>query len=470
VKRNQVPLQSLITFKNSQGDAARGTLLKLERSTVVFEVYNPYSIVQLSEILSDVTIRRGNRVIYQGRAVVSNLLNTGLMLIVSATLIDHWRRALEFYENADEFRQEAYEFIGQWAHATNIREGYRNSVSQLCSFLKELNQWLEQVEANDNKLLSERLMTYDHLFDYANPILDKLGELIRKFEDEAVNVEPRDVGIHKAFLQRELHPLTMLAPFLHRTYYKPLGYAGDYEMMNMIHRSKPEGTTLYAKLVNTAYVSLPIAICVRNRALMLEQYLLEGAQRKSQENTLFRVASIGCGPALEVQRFVRSCPLAENASFDLIDFNEETLDYAKSQIQEAMKISGNRLEMTTINQSVNVLLRTAVSGMPHEHRSKYDFVYCAGLFDYLSDKVCTRLIRLFYSWLRPNGVLLVTNMHEAQRDKYVLEHVSDWYLIYRSEGQMEKLVPDLGVQRTFTDETGINLCLEVRNVDNNAFL
>jgi extracellular factor (EF) 3-hydroxypalmitic acid methyl ester biosynthesis protein len=203
---------------------------------------------------------------------------------------------------------------------------------------------------------------------------------------------------------------------------------------------------------------------------MLEQYLLEGAQRKSQESTLFRVASIGCGPALEVQRFVRSCPLAENASFDLIDFNEETLNYAKSQIQEAMKISGHRLELTTVNQSVNVLLRTAVSGMPHEYRSKYDFVYCAGLFDYLSDKVCTRLIRLFYSWLRPGGVLLVTNMHEAQSDKYVLEHVSDWYLIYRSEGQMEKLVPDLGAQRTFTDETGINLCLEVRNVDSNAFL
>ena len=81
-------LQSPVTFRNSQGDPARGTLLKLERSSVVLEVYNPYSIVQLSEVLQELTIRRGEDIIYQGRAVVSNLVNTGLMLIVSVTLVD----------------------------------------------------------------------------------------------------------------------------------------------------------------------------------------------------------------------------------------------------------------------------------------------------------------------------------------------------------------------------------------------
>ena len=86
----QAPFQSLVTFKNSQGDTARGTLLTIERGTVVFEVYNPYSIVQLSEVLKDLTIRRGENAVYQGRAVVSNLVNTGLILIVSANFIDPW--------------------------------------------------------------------------------------------------------------------------------------------------------------------------------------------------------------------------------------------------------------------------------------------------------------------------------------------------------------------------------------------
>jgi len=56
----------------------------------VFEVYNPYSIVQASEVLTDLRIRRGERQIYKGSAVVSNLISTGLMLIVSASLNDPW--------------------------------------------------------------------------------------------------------------------------------------------------------------------------------------------------------------------------------------------------------------------------------------------------------------------------------------------------------------------------------------------
>ena len=91
-------------------------------------------------------------------------------------------------------------------------------------------------------------------------------------------------------------------------------------------------------------------------------------------------------------------------------------------------------------------------------------MYCAGLFDYLSDKVCARLSRLFFSWLRPGGTLLVTNMHECTANRFIIEHLVDWFLIYRNEEQMLEMIPDLGVQRTFTDDTGINLCLEVKNV------
>ena len=81
-------LNDLIVFTNSQGTAARGNLVKVSRTTLIFEVYNPYSIVQLSEVLHSLEIRGNDRVIYRGRAVVSGLVNTGLMLIVSASLLE----------------------------------------------------------------------------------------------------------------------------------------------------------------------------------------------------------------------------------------------------------------------------------------------------------------------------------------------------------------------------------------------
>ena len=50
---------SVVLFSNSQGDSGQGTLVHLTRNLAVFEVYNPYSLVQLSEVLQDVRILRG---------------------------------------------------------------------------------------------------------------------------------------------------------------------------------------------------------------------------------------------------------------------------------------------------------------------------------------------------------------------------------------------------------------------------
>jgi extracellular factor (EF) 3-hydroxypalmitic acid methyl ester biosynthesis protein len=458
-------LQSLVTFRNSQGEAARATLLKLERRLVVFEVYNPYSIVQLSEVLDELMIRRGADVIYQGRAVVTNLVNTGLMLIVSATLTQPWVSSLPLHADIRLFRQAAAEFIDGWISTNTIREGYRVAVSNLRSFLSELNRWLEQINVNEIDSSGVLFRSNEELTRLAGPILEQVSALDRVFEREASQIDEPDVEVHKAFVQRELHPLIMRAPFVHRTFQKPLGYAGDYEIMNMIHRDRPEGPNLYAQLVNAAFVGLPIAQSVRNRVATLESYLHEGAQRRHAAGGRFRALSIGCGPAVEVERFIANSDLAATAVIDLLDFNEETIDHARGRIERAMEASGARPEVRFIHESVHVLLKTAVSQKREEVTDRYDLVYCGGLFDYLSDKVCARLLRLFFSWLQPGGVLLVTNMHSSNPTRYSLEHGAEWYLIYRDEMQMKRLVPGLGRQRTFTDDTGINLCFELVNAE-----
>lgn len=73
--------QSVITCRNSQGTELTANLLRIKRYSVVFEVYNPCSILQLSEVLSDFRIMASRRLLYHGKAVVSNLLNTGIVLI-----------------------------------------------------------------------------------------------------------------------------------------------------------------------------------------------------------------------------------------------------------------------------------------------------------------------------------------------------------------------------------------------------
>ena len=92
---NTLPINSgagerlaFIICRNSQGAEVRGTLHRLTRYLAVFEVYNPYSIVQLSEVLNDFRLMMNERVVYSGRAVIANLVNTGIMLICEASLSD----------------------------------------------------------------------------------------------------------------------------------------------------------------------------------------------------------------------------------------------------------------------------------------------------------------------------------------------------------------------------------------------
>ncbi len=460
----QPPLQSFVSFRNSQGELSRGTLLKLENATVVFEVYNPYSIVQLSEVLQELSIRRADVLAYKGRAVVTNLVNTGLMLIVSANLLDAWTTIPDLREDVSEIRKDAERFVVDAAASVKIRYGYRVAVGELRSFLSDLNRWLEEVEVACSERLRVRLNSYDGLLQFAAPILSRLTDLNRHFEAEAQKVGESDIGVHKMLVQQELHPLIMTAPYPYRTLSKPLGYAGDYEMMNMIHRNVPEGQNLYAKIVNAAYTTLPIATCVKNRVRLLQDYLLELASASNKVGGVFQAISIGCGPAVEVQRFTRESSLSNNAEFDLLDFNDETLDHARQKVAEAISESGNTPQVRFIHESVHSLLKSATLGHNDRIKAKYDFVYCAGLFDYLSDKVCSRLVRLFYSWLKEDGVLLVTNMHERTMNRFLLEHQAEWYLVYRNEDQMEEMIPGVVNKRTFTDDTGVNLCLEVRKI------
>jgi len=90
----------------------------------------------------------------------------------------------------------------------------------------------------------------------------------------------------------------------------------------------------------------------------------------------------------------------------------------------------------------------------------YDYVYCAGLFDYLSDRTCKRLVQHFLNWTAPGGLVVVTNVHTANPTRYRMEHVMEWYLIYRNEARMRALTADGGEIRV--DATGVNVFLDIR--------
>jgi extracellular factor (EF) 3-hydroxypalmitic acid methyl ester biosynthesis protein len=257
----------------------------------------------------------------------------------------------------------------------------------------------------------------------------------------------------------------LCAPFAHRTFTKPLGYAGDYEMVNMIARNRPEGASLYAQVVNLWFVRQPPAAAHRNRLKHLTKRLVEETARVVSAGRPARIFSIACGPAVEIQDFLREQELSNRAELTLLDFNEETLQHVTGALNQLRLKYQRRTPIQFVKRSVHQLIKDSVRVTASTPSQQYDFVYCAGLFDYLTDTVCQRLMTLLYDWVAPGGLLLATNVEPSNPMRQVMEHVLDWTLIYRRGPQLQALRPSQVEPNDFlitTDMTGVNLFMEAR--------
>lgn len=453
---------SVVAFRNCQGVDGQGTLLYLTRNAVVFEVYNPYSIVQTSEVLQVLRVLRGERTIYSGRAVVSNILATGLMLIVSATLVDPWSDLVGIAPGKG-LREETERFLHDWEAGHELRASYRLAVGSIRAFLGELSQWLEQTEVatgiDDANVSAE--MKREFVQEVRAPLESRMDELYETFEHEASQVPPDDVMPHKAHARREIHPFIMCSPFLHRTFSKPLGYAGDYEMVNMMVSDPIDGSSNYARLLNSYHLKSAPVTAHRNRIEMLMRQLKAEAKRAIERGGRCRVLNLGCGPAAEIREFMLQDSISDRCEFHLLDFDKTALAHVDSWIKETAVAAGRRPSVNLIHKSVHQLLkgvarREAIDPQP------FDFVYCAGLFDYLSDRVCVRLLECFVDWVNPGGLVVVTNVHPMNPIRYFMEYLTEWHLIYRDETALSNLAPRSKTKNIRTDPSGVNVFLEIR--------
>ena len=451
---------SVVSFRNSQGDKASGTLRGITRRSVSLEVYNPHSVAQLSEMLSDLTVRREGRVVYQGSAVVTTLINTGIYLVMSATLTDPWKDLTNLGHDSTQIKAEVRNFLKGLEQFTDIHPGFEVIVTRMRTHLSELSRWLQQVDVMmEESFQSKNDREIQLLEEISEPIVPLMLEQLMEFESIAKDLDPESVSVHSAFVQRELHPLIMRSPFMHRVYTKPLGYAGDYEMVNMMLRDPYEGPNIYYKIVNKLFLMEGPSVAHKNRVKIMHRKLEALVDQAKRDGKTIKIFNLGCGPAVEVQRLLNTRVLDERTEITLMDFNDQTLGYTKSLLDKIGKNNNSFPKITYEQQSVDQILRQSAR-LTAEESNKYDFIYCAGLFDYFSDRACSRVLKLFYKLVKPGGEVLSTNVHSDNPAIAAMEYLVEWYLVYRDEQQMLDLVSDIPGKKVYGDETGLNIFLE----------
>jgi extracellular factor (EF) 3-hydroxypalmitic acid methyl ester biosynthesis protein len=457
-----------VTFETSQGLEAHGTVVRMTPYAVAFEIYDPAVVLQTSEVLGKFQVFTGDRVLYAGRAVVAGVVHSAPVALCEAKLDDGGAQVrFEPSTATGSSLQGAYDrFFREWQANYRIAREFKVIVADVEAYLSGVGQWLAQVESSlANRDDSLRPAQERELVETLAPgIIATFNSQHERFEELVCAVPLELLGVHESFVRRHWHKLFLCSPFGHRTYYKPLGYAGDYEMMNMIHRNQPEGNSLFAKLIHFLLVSQWPARSVRNRIAHLQQVILRETTRAAGRSRPCRILNVGCGPAREMQYFFRETPPGPVQEFVLLDFNQETLNYASSRLAELNRQFGHHARVETRHISVYHLLRRGAQRGPATLESSYDLIYCAGLFDYLPDETCRALVDLFYNSLEPGGLVVVANMKDDKPFRYFIEFVLDWRLIYRNAAKLETFAPRRAADtaRVEAEDTSVNLFLHVR--------
>ena len=149
----------------------------------------------------------------------------------------------------------------------------------------------------------------------------------------------------------------------------------------------------------------------------------------------------------------------------LADFNAETLRDTGQVLRGIQTRCGRRTGIQTVQKSVSQIFKESSRPDSDFSQPQYEVVYCAGLFDYLSDMVCARLMGIFYDMLLPGGLLVATNVDVSNPCRNWMELCVDWHLVYRDAPGMLRIAPASAPRDAISvrsDVSGVNIFLEVR--------
>jgi hypothetical protein len=227
------------------------------------------------------------------------------------------------------------------------------------------------------------------------------------------------------------HPLRQLLhedPFTYRAYSKPRGYAGDAALLDFIYGQEegwpvPEASALGKSIFAWTTCSSACAAVRARRG-----YIADLVDRLAEEVPHPDILSIAAGHLREalLSAAVRRRKVGRYVA----------LDSDRDSLAEVQRSCG-RFGVEPVAASVRQLLTRRVD------LGQFDFIYAAGLFDYLPLAAAQRLTWAMFQMLRPRGQLLVINFLRGIPDVGYMESYMDWKLIYRNRSDMIQLADQI---------------------------
>jgi SAM-dependent methyltransferase len=254
--------------------------------------------------------------------------------------------------------------------------------------------------------------------------------------------------LHRSLVQ----PLFLSVPVVRRSVDQPLGYPGDYRMVETIFYGERCPDLPLAALLERVVLECAPSQAHRYRAPWVHGWLQRQALGVREP---LRILSFACGPERVLRQHAE-----QGARMDalLCDHDPRALAHAQIALSAALADRGSVSCMEL--SAIQLIRRDPQPLLQGAFADGFDAVLVLGLFDYLRAGLVERIVRKLCRLLRPGGLLLTSNLDRRNPHRSFMEYVGDWHVLHRDRAEFEALMlsaPNLSTLELTTDPGETNL-------------
>ncbi len=267
------------------------------------------------------------------------------------------------------------------------------------------------------------LINQDSLYEGFSALLIGLRGMYASGDSEVLSEE-----FQQFCLAHPIYEVLKTEPTVAQSQSKPRGYAGDADLIDYFYRLRgcDMRTSYRDRELHNIAIDNSSGASVRWRAKHLSELF---AERKAKKGEKISCLSVASGHIREISYLHNPQEIFER--FIALDQDNTSNDEARrSHPHDFLHI---------IDKSISYIIKDGLK------EQEFDFVYSAGLFDYLNEKLAAKLIQKLYANVSEGGILLVPNFAKGILERGYMDIFMDWKLIYRNETQMLELAETAGV-------------------------
>lgn len=412
------------------------TLSDLSMSGLSFDCETDVNWLDEMQIEQPFSLKLGADEIFSGQGRIRRIEPAESGQKVAIEITNGYLDVQDILRKHDEISLQNTLAQGMKDYSALVPEAYKKLISDAVFLIRSAKETLEKIETELPEDLPRRQERIQELtlaceasaYERWKEFFVAGNRVIQEIKDDQDIVDAV-----KRYTEKILTPELMSGRNWNRSYMKPLGYPGDFEIMNFFYNLSLDGKSAFEKFCHQLGNST--GQFISDRMTMVKQSIARLAEQAAQRGqNSFEVASLGCGPAQEVSNYLKTQSLPLVMNFTLIDQDHDALSCAyKNSFPEVSRLGG-QAKVNCLHAS---FMQFLAAGKLFDKLGKQDLIYTVGLVDYLATKRANRFVKDLYANLNPGGTVIVGNMRHSESSlEWVLDYVTDWKLEYRTETEM----------------------------------